>query len=58
MKQGDIGICSGCGQESEAGSCCEEVDDFLFGRPAVQKHYYIGSRCCGEPMDDLPDDCA
>ena len=56
MKQGDIGICSGCGQESEAVLCCDEIDDFQFGLPAVQKHYYIGSRCCGEPIDDLPED--
>ena len=52
MREGDIGICSGCGAESEAIMCCDEIADYQFGRPAVQRHYYLGSTCCGEPIDE------
>lgn len=40
---GEIGICEDCGEEVIAVECLEEVPD-LFG---CQKHYYIGSPCCG-----------
>jgi len=56
MRAGDMGICSGCGELSVAITCCDEIADYQFGQPAVQRHYYLGSTCCGEPIDEGAED--
>ena len=49
-KEGEEGFCSGCGETVKAVMCLEEIPDFNHGMPSCQKHYYIGSPCCGEDV--------
>jgi hypothetical protein len=47
--------CTECGKEvkeSELIACVEEIPDFQYGKPAVQKHEYQGSPCCGESVEE------